>query len=154
MWFTSSNSFLLFVISRTFGGLFKGNIGLSTAIVTDLSDEKERCTGMAFIGIAFSLGFIVGPMLGAYLSTTFVGKSYYDGEFSVIPALIAVILSIINIIYTSVYFKESNDNLAKVSKSSFSLFIRPHLFWSDFVVVVVVTVVSCISTFVQLTYDL
>ena len=85
LWFVSSKSFLLFAISRTLGGLFKGNIGLSTAIVTDLSDEKARCRGMAFIGIAFSLGFIVGPMMGAFLSTHFVGKDYSDGQFSIVP---------------------------------------------------------------------
>lgn len=115
LWFISSKSFLLFTLSRTLGGLFKGNIALSTAIVTDLSDDKNRCIGMAYIGIAFSIGFIVGPVLGAFLSTTYIGKSYSLGQFSIVPALIAVILSSINILYTLFFLKESNKNLALVS---------------------------------------
>lgn len=115
LWFVSSKSFLLFTISRTLGGLFKGNIALSTAIVTDLSDDKGRCKGMAYIGIAFSVGFIVGPVMGAFLSTTYIGKSYSQGQFSVVPALIAVILSSLNILYTTIFLKESNNNRALVS---------------------------------------
>ena len=36
-----------------------------TAIITDVSTLKTRQKGMALIGIAFSIGFLVGPMVGA-----------------------------------------------------------------------------------------
>lgn len=58
-WSLSSQMFSIFIISRTIGGLSKGNISLSTAIVTDVSDESNRGKGMALIGISFSIGFIV-----------------------------------------------------------------------------------------------
>ena len=42
-----------------------GNVSLSTAIVTDVSTPATRGKGMAMIGVAFSLGFLFGPMIGA-----------------------------------------------------------------------------------------
>lgn len=59
LWIRSEAFFSIFVLFRTFGGLSKGNISLSTAIVTDVSSEEKRGKGFAMIGIAFSLGFIV-----------------------------------------------------------------------------------------------
>ena len=59
LWVVSANYFSIFVLFRTFGGLSKGNISLSTAIITDVSTEEKRGKGFALIGIAFSLAFIV-----------------------------------------------------------------------------------------------
>lgn len=59
LWIRSEAFFSIFVLFRTLGGLSKGNISLSTAIVTDVSSEEKRGKGFAMIGIAFSLGFIV-----------------------------------------------------------------------------------------------
>ena len=54
----------MFLISRTIGGLSRGNIGLSTAVMADVLEPAKRGKGMALIGIAFSIGFIIGPTLG------------------------------------------------------------------------------------------
>ncbi|KAI2801826.1 Major facilitator super domain-containing protein 10 [Blomia tropicalis] len=59
LWVVSANYFSIFVLFRTFGGLSKGNISLSTAIITDVSTEEKRGKGFALIGIAFSLAFIL-----------------------------------------------------------------------------------------------
>ncbi|XP_070647062.1 major facilitator superfamily domain-containing protein 10 isoform X5 [Bos indicus] len=49
------------------GGISKGNVSLCTAIVADLGSPSARSKGMAVIGVAFSLGFTLGPTLGAFL---------------------------------------------------------------------------------------
>ncbi|KAL2779891.1 major facilitator superfamily domain-containing protein 10 isoform b, partial [Daubentonia madagascariensis] len=64
VWATSQ-SFAAFLASRVIGGVSKGNVSLSTAIVADLGSPLARSQGMAAIGVAFSLGFTLGPMLGA-----------------------------------------------------------------------------------------
>ncbi|KAL0596689.1 Major facilitator superfamily domain-containing protein 10 [Plecturocebus cupreus] len=66
IWATS-RSFAAFLASRLIGGISKGNVSLSTAIVADLGSPLARSQGMAVIGVAFSLGFTLGPMLGASL---------------------------------------------------------------------------------------
>lgn len=87
----ASESFAAFLASRVIGGISKGNVSLSTAIVADLGSPPARSRGMvsthamdegpgrrspsqlmwpspqAVIGVAFSLGFTLGPMLGASL---------------------------------------------------------------------------------------
>lgn len=41
-----ASSFSLFVLARFIGGLSKANVSLSMAIVTDVSNEKNRARGM------------------------------------------------------------------------------------------------------------
>ena len=67
LWNISASYFSIFVLFRTLGGLSKGNVSLSTAIVTDISTEEKRGKGFALIGIAFSLGFIV-----SFVSTLYI----------------------------------------------------------------------------------
>ncbi|KAG7274706.1 hypothetical protein CRUP_021147 [Coryphaenoides rupestris] len=65
-----SRSFSMFLVFRVLGGLCKGNVSLCTAVVADLPCPKARNRGMAMIGIAFSLGFTVGPLMGAYFAVS------------------------------------------------------------------------------------
>lgn len=103
LWAMSSN-FGLFVLARFIGGLSKGNISLSMAIITDVSNKQNRGKGMALVGIAFSLGFIVGPMIGAAFSR-FSDKSS-DGWF-VFPAIFAMCLAAADVLFCIVCLKES-----------------------------------------------
>lgn len=98
-----SNNFSLFVLSRIIGGISKGNISLSTAVVTDVCSLKLRGKGMALVGIAFSVGFIVGPLIGALFAMTNKGS----GEFFVVPALFALSLALLDILFLSLLFKET-----------------------------------------------
>ena len=45
LWAVSQN-FMLFVVARIIGGLSKGNVSLSTAIVTDVTTVEKRSKGM------------------------------------------------------------------------------------------------------------
>ena len=57
----------------------------------------------AMVGIAFSLGFLIGPMIGAYFST----KMRDGDEFFVIPALFALLLTLVDIIFLFLCFQET-----------------------------------------------
>lgn len=103
LWAFARKSFLLFCLSRTIGGLCKGNISIATAIMTDVSGHKERGKGMALIGIAFSVGFIVGPMLGALLSH----PAAHTSTLFALPALVALSLSLLNVLFTAFRLQES-----------------------------------------------
>ena len=115
VWTQSRGSFLLFCLSRTLGGMSKGNVSLSTAIVSDVSTHKDRGKGMAMIGIAFSVGFMVGPMMGAALSSS-QDSSLKGTTFFLLPAVLALILSLINLIFTSFFFQESLSDKNRVSQ--------------------------------------
>ena len=45
LWAVSRN-FGMFVVARIVGGIFKGNVSLSTAIVTDVTTVQKRSKGM------------------------------------------------------------------------------------------------------------
>ena len=66
-WFFAA-SFELLVLSRLIGGAMSGNIATATAVVGDVTKPSNRSRGMALIGVAFGLGFILGPALGAFAS--------------------------------------------------------------------------------------
>ena len=115
IWFIASNNFSLFILSRTVGGLSKANVGLSLAIVSDVSDESTRGRGMAMVGSSFSLAFIFGPLLGAYLSTMAQGGEHQlQNQLITNPSLIAIALSLINVALVVIFIQETNS--VKASK--------------------------------------
>ncbi|RPA81245.1 MFS general substrate transporter [Ascobolus immersus RN42] len=67
LWYLAS-SFPLFLASRIVGGLSEGNVQLAIAIATDISPPQSRNRTLALVGVAFSIAFTIGPMMGAYFS--------------------------------------------------------------------------------------
>lgn len=104
----NASTFGLFVLARIIGGLSKGNVSLATAIMADVSSPKTRQRGMAFIGIAFSLGFLIGPLVGAGFAVWAKGHDKSSNkEWYVYPAMVALCLSVIDFIYLFMKFKET-----------------------------------------------
>lgn len=68
LWVAASD-FRTFLAHRIVGGLSEGNVQLAMAIATDISDESQRGSTMALVGVCFSIAFTFGPALGAWLST-------------------------------------------------------------------------------------
>lgn len=58
----------------------------------------------ALIGIAFSVGFIIGPVIGAVFAKWSQGQ---HGDWFVIPATFAFLLSLADLLFVIFYFKES-----------------------------------------------
>lgn len=114
-----SHSFLLFVLARFIGGLSKGNVSLSMSIMADVSSNKARGVGMALVGIAFSVGFIVGPVIGALFSKWAQAQT---GAWFVWPAMFALSLAVADILFVAVCFKETlpKEKRAKSVASSLS----------------------------------
>ena len=75
---------------------------MSTAIVSDVSSPASRGKGMALIGVAFSLGFIFGPLIGAAFSAWGKGQSE---QWFLYPAMMALTLSILDVAFIALFFK-------------------------------------------------
>ena len=112
-----SSVFIVFLLSRILGGVSKANVSLSIAIMTDLSDAASRSSAMALVGIAFSLGFLFGPCIGALFSAKLSPNTIYA-----YPAYLAIGLSLANLIFVAKYFTESlpQEKRTKSFKSSLS----------------------------------
>ena len=62
-----SGNFLVLIVSRIVGGVMGGNLSVATAVIADVTPKEKRTSGMALVGIAFGLGFIMGPAIGGIL---------------------------------------------------------------------------------------
>jgi MFS transporter, DHA1 family, tetracycline resistance protein len=78
----ANNLWLLF-LSRVIDGFTAGNISLAQAYIADVTQPEERTKSFAIIGIAFGLGFLIGPAVSGFLSQ--YGYIY--------PVLVAIVLS-------------------------------------------------------------
>ncbi|XP_063192585.1 major facilitator superfamily domain-containing protein 10 isoform X2 [Chroicocephalus ridibundus] len=107
----ASRTFGVFLLSRIVGGISKGNVSLSTAIIADLNSPKARSKGMAMIGVAFSLGFTLGPMIGAYLAMeTEKGEVFYLRS-----ALLALMFAVADLIFIFFLLPETLPKEKRVS---------------------------------------
>jgi multidrug resistance protein len=63
-----ANSLWLVFFSRILDGLTAGNLSLAQAYISDVTKPEERTKSFALIGIAFGMGFLVGPGISGFLS--------------------------------------------------------------------------------------
>ena len=54
----------LLLASRVFAGICGANISVASAYIADITTPENRSKGMGMIGMAFGLGFILGPVIG------------------------------------------------------------------------------------------
>lgn len=109
-WFFAGQFWIL-VAARFFGGAMSGNLSVATAAIADSTDERNRTRGMALIGIAFGLGFIFGPAIGAFLSRVNLEELMGGGAIGINPfsaaALIAFLLAAGNLVQVLQRFPET-----------------------------------------------
>jgi DHA1 family tetracycline resistance protein-like MFS transporter len=88
-WKWSGMLLTLVYLSRIIDGFTGGNISTAQAYISDVTSPKTRSRAMALIGMAFGLGFSVGPFLGGVLSKSNVSlPAYVAAGFSLIAALL------------------------------------------------------------------
>jgi MFS transporter, DHA1 family, tetracycline resistance protein len=88
--------------ARAFGGIATANLGTASAYIADITKPEDRAKGMGLIGVAFGLGFILGPGVGGALAKIPVG-----GHHGVVPCLVAAGLSVVNLVWVFLGVAES-----------------------------------------------
>jgi len=63
-----AGSLSVMFVARIIDGATGGNISTAMAAIADTSAPKDRAKNFGIIGMAFGLGFIIGPALGGILS--------------------------------------------------------------------------------------
>lgn len=107
-----AGDFWILVAARIIGGAMSGNISVATAAVSDVTSRENRAKGMALVGIAFGLGFLLGPALGGLCSQWNLLDTYPTLEawginpFSV-PAALALLLTTLNLLWLRAKFPET-----------------------------------------------
>lgn len=107
---------LLFA-SRILDGFTGGNISVAQAAIADISTAKNRAKNFGLIGMAFGLGFILGPYIGGKLADPSV-MSWFNATT---PFWFAAGLSVFNVILITLFLPET----LKVRKTARIDFSRP-----------------------------
>lgn len=111
-WFFAG-SFAILVAARLLGGIMAGNISTASAVIADVTEPNERSKGMALIGVAFGLGFVIGPAFGGAasfvdLTQVFEGSAAWGVNPFSAAAAIAGALSIVNIALVAARLPETH----------------------------------------------
>lgn len=92
-----SRSLVLVFVARLLDGLTGGNITVAQSYIVDITDEKNRARGLGLIGMAFGLGFILGPLFGGLLSVYGLA----------VPAFVAAGIAFLNLLLITFKLPES-----------------------------------------------
>ena len=87
--------------SRFLDGITAGNLSLAQAYISDVTEPENRAKSFGVIGIAFGLGFLIGPALSGFLSQ-------YDITY---PAWAAAILSMTSVLCTYFLLPEAKPHV-------------------------------------------
>ena len=109
----NENLWLLF-FSRLLPGFTGGNISIVYSAIADASEGADRTKNFGVVGMAFGLGFILGPAIGGFLADDTVLPWFNSAT----PFWFTAILTLINIILVIFIFRET---LMEKSKSKISL---------------------------------
>lgn len=88
--------------ARAFSGIATANLGTASAYIADVTKPEERAKGMGLIGMAFGLGFILGPGIGGALSGVAIA-----GRTGAVPCFVAAGLSLVNLLWVLGRLRES-----------------------------------------------
>src|SRR6185503_4929481 len=80
-------------------GLAGANFSIAQATIADVSSPENRAKNFGLIGAAFGIGFILGPLLGGLIASTFSAAAA--------PFWFAGMLGIANIAFISLFLPET-----------------------------------------------
>lgn len=92
-----AGSLAVVFLGRILGGITAGNLSTAQAYIADVTSRENRAKGMGLFGMAFGVGFVLGPALAAIL-----------GDFGEdIPFFFAAGLAVINTVLIYLFLPET-----------------------------------------------
>jgi DHA1 family tetracycline resistance protein-like MFS transporter len=135
-----AQSYPVLLIVRFIAGMASGNISVAQACISDVTTPQERGKSMAIIGIAFGLGFSLGPAIGALISI------FYPDQSLLGIGIAAAVLNLLNLIFVVHRLPETHHKLCgpemqvlvqeiKTASPSKNQGTATGHWWSDFLVI-------------------
>jgi len=103
-----TNSLALLFVSRALDGFTGGSIAPVMSAIADISDSRSKAKNFGLVGMAFGLGFILGPFIGGQLAA--FGAT--------VPFIATAVLTLANISLVAFLLPET---LAKKANTRLSL---------------------------------
>lgn len=119
-----ANSLPVIFLSRIIDGVTAGNLTIAQAAIADVTPPEGRAKAFGVIGIAFGLGFLIGPAISAALAP--IGVHY--------PAYAAAFLSAVSIFATWRLLPRAQEQVdssenAKSTRRVLHYFNQPSMRW-------------------------
>lgn len=105
-WAILTHNLWLLFLSRMLPGFTGGNISIIMSALSDIAVPENRTKLFGLVGMAFGLGFIMGPAIGGILADNTV-LPWFDHAT---PFWFTAALSLVNLIVVQVLFPETNSN--------------------------------------------
>lgn len=121
---TTANLPLLF-LSRLMTGFSSGDLAVAFSAASDLSHKEDKAKNFGLLGMAFGIGFIVGPFLGGKLSDSSILPWFTHAT----PFWFALILTALNMVILHFLFKETLHTRTKAKPRPLTGFRNLHKAW-------------------------
>ena len=109
--FAASTSLTMLFLARALSGTGAANISTAQAVLADTHPPHERSRAMALIGVAFGVGFVLGPALGGMLF-------HLDHRA---PAAFGALLAALNFLFVLLALPETRSIEARSERYSASI---------------------------------
>jgi MFS family permease len=98
----STLALTLLMVSRIGAGIAGASVSTAAAVIADCTPKEKRAKGMALVGVAFGIGFTLGPII-AYLGLELFNDAKYG------PGALAAGLSFLALLYAFAKFPETRN---------------------------------------------
>jgi MFS transporter, DHA1 family, tetracycline resistance protein len=119
-----TRSFPLMLLARMLDGASGGNILVAQAYIADVTKPEDRARGMGMIGMAFGLGFVLGPLLGGALLSLPIAADWRLR----LPFLVAAVFSSLACLLVLLRLPESLPRGSKPREAARGLLTQRGLF--------------------------
>jgi MFS transporter, DHA1 family, tetracycline resistance protein len=113
----TANIYLLF-LGRIVDGFTGGNISIAQSAIADVSTEETKSRNFGLVGMAFGLGFIIGPYIGGKLSDSSIVSWFSYAT----PFYLTIALATINVGLVIRNFPETLITKATIQINAFTGF--------------------------------
>ncbi|KAH9027867.1 major facilitator superfamily transporter [Lactarius pseudohatsudake] len=111
--FGLSRSFWALVLSQCLLGAVTGHVGVVSSMTAELTDETNVAQGFSMLPVAWSLGRVIGPLIGGVLSRPqdrwphVFSHSFWADYPYFLPCLVAAIFLCLSLVITGLYLEET-----------------------------------------------
>lgn len=107
----------LMFVGRSLHGVAGGTAATAQAVIVDVTPPAKRARALGLVGVAIGLGFIIGPGAGSWLM----------GVHLSLPIAMGVVVALLNLLLTLLFFSETLPHTARHPSLSLSAF---NPFWN------------------------
>ncbi len=119
------------LILRGLAGFFMANFPVAFAAAADITTPQQRFKAMGLLGMAFSVGFVFGPLLGGIFASVNFEDFTFDANRVVTdlkaPFFASAFFVFISFLIASIFYKESlskEDREQKKGRNIFKQFVN------------------------------